>query len=120
MTKIRYALAATLAACLTAGVAAAQSAPTPASPPPSSPAAATSDQKLVVPSGQSNNTMQTITDTSVTTPTTPATTIDASATVATGTVQVISNPPVPDTAANRAKYGQPLSNAGRRTKAAGN
>jgi hypothetical protein len=27
---------------------------------------------------------------------------------------------VPDTKENRAKYGQPLSNAGRRTRAAGN
>ena len=33
---------------------------------------------------------------------------------------VISNGPVPDTRANRAKYGQPLSHAGKMTKAAGN
>ena len=33
---------------------------------------------------------------------------------------VVSNGPVPDTPANRAKYGQPLSHAGRATKAAGN
>jgi hypothetical protein len=33
---------------------------------------------------------------------------------------LISNGPVPDTPANRAKYGQPLSNAGRLTKPAGN
>jgi len=33
---------------------------------------------------------------------------------------VISNGPVPDTPQNRAKYGQPLSNAGRLTKPAGN
>jgi hypothetical protein len=30
------------------------------------------------------------------------------------------NGPIPDTKANRAKYGQPLSSAGKRTKAAGN
>jgi hypothetical protein len=33
---------------------------------------------------------------------------------------LISNGPVPDTPANRAKYGQPLSHAGRATKPAGN
>jgi hypothetical protein len=32
----------------------------------------------------------------------------------------ISNPPVPDTLANRAKYGLPLSNAGRHTRPARN
>jgi hypothetical protein len=35
-------------------------------------------------------------------------------------VDVISNGPVPDTRANRAKYGAPLSNAGRLTRPAGN
>jgi hypothetical protein len=35
-------------------------------------------------------------------------------------VDVISNGPIPDTPANRAKYGQPLSHAGKLTKAAGN
>jgi hypothetical protein len=34
--------------------------------------------------------------------------------------QVISNGPIPDTRANRAKYGRPLSQAGRMTKAKGN
>ncbi|HEY4030190.1 MAG TPA: hypothetical protein VGM25_07590 [Caulobacteraceae bacterium] len=33
---------------------------------------------------------------------------------------LISNGPVPDTPANRAKYGQPLSHAGKITKPAGN
>jgi hypothetical protein len=33
---------------------------------------------------------------------------------------LVSNPPVPDTPENRTKYGHPLSNAGRRTQAAGN
>ena len=37
-----------------------------------------------------------------------------------GGTDVISSGPVPDTAANRAKYGQPMSNAGRMTKPAGN
>lgn len=34
--------------------------------------------------------------------------------------ELLTNGPIPDTKANRAKYGQPLSNAGRATKAAGN
>jgi hypothetical protein len=41
-----------------------------------------------------------------------------SATGGNGDVQVVSNGPVPDTAANRAKY-KPLSHAGRRSKSAG-
>jgi hypothetical protein len=32
----------------------------------------------------------------------------------------VTNGPVPDTPANRAKYGRPMSNAGRRTAPAGN
>ena len=36
------------------------------------------------------------------------------------TTEVIASAPVPDTPANRARYGQPLSNGGRRTGAAGN
>jgi hypothetical protein len=39
---------------------------------------------------------------------------------ATAGTDLISNGPVPDTPANRAKYGQPMSHAGRMTKAAGN
>ena len=34
--------------------------------------------------------------------------------------QIVSNGPVPDTAANRARLGKPDSHAGRRTSAAGN
>ena len=37
-----------------------------------------------------------------------------------GGADVVSNGPVPDTPANRAKYGKPMSNAGRMTKPAGN
>ncbi len=36
------------------------------------------------------------------------------------TVTTLTNGPVPDTPANRAKYGQPMSNAGKRTPAKGN
>jgi hypothetical protein len=37
-----------------------------------------------------------------------------------GDPNVISNPPIPDTPANRAQFGKPMSNAGRHTAAAGN
>ena len=36
-----------------------------------------------------------------------------------GDPNVISNPPVPDTPANRAAFGKPMSNAGRHTAASG-
>ncbi|WP_068878567.1 MULTISPECIES: hypothetical protein [unclassified Phenylobacterium] len=36
------------------------------------------------------------------------------------TTSTVTNGPVPDTAENRAKYGQPLSRAGKRTAARGN
>jgi hypothetical protein len=36
------------------------------------------------------------------------------------TTRTVTNGPVPDTAENRAKYGQPMSNAGKRSAAAGN
>jgi len=39
---------------------------------------------------------------------------------ATVTVTTLTNGPVPDTKENRAKYGQPMSNAGKRTPAKGN
>jgi hypothetical protein len=43
-----------------------------------------------------------------------------SPTATAGTEQQVTNGPIPDTRENRAKYGQPLSRAGRATKAAGN
>ena len=45
---------------------------------------------------------------------------DASATMPIVTTRVVTNGPVPDTAENRARYGQPLSRAGKRTAPAGN
>lgn len=37
-----------------------------------------------------------------------------------GEASVVSNGPVPDTAENRAKYGRPMSNAGKKSSPAGN
>ncbi|MGH1558289.1 fasciclin domain-containing protein [Caulobacter segnis] len=45
---------------------------------------------------------------------------DAQATLKAGDANVVSNPPVADTKANRAKYGAPMSNAGKRTVPKGN
>jgi hypothetical protein len=45
---------------------------------------------------------------------------NASATVDANGTQVIASQPVPDTRANRAAYGQPLSRAGKRTAPKGN
>jgi len=45
---------------------------------------------------------------------------DVSANAASFTNLTVTNGPVPDTRENRAKYGQPLSNAGKRTAARGN
>jgi hypothetical protein len=45
---------------------------------------------------------------------------NASTTVDANGNAVVASQPVPDTAANRASYGQPLSRAGKRTKPAGN
>lgn len=55
--------------------------------------------------------------TDVTAPAASATNYAQAASVTTTTV---TNGPVPDTAENRAKYGQPLSRAGKRTAARGN
>ncbi|MDR7229832.1 putative surface protein with fasciclin (FAS1) repeats [Caulobacter sp. BE264] len=45
---------------------------------------------------------------------------DEQATLKAGDANVVSNPPVADTPENRAKYGKPMSNAGKRTAAKGN
>ena len=66
------------------------------------------------------------TDTGVTTSTSTETTsatdagAPASAQAGTVTTSMVTNGPVPDTAENRAKYGQPMSRAGKRTAAKGN
>lgn len=45
---------------------------------------------------------------------------DEQATLKAGDANVVSNPPVADTPENRAKYGKPMSNAGKRTAPKGN
>ncbi len=55
-----------------------------------------------------------------TTPMAPSADTSAANSNATVTETTVTNGPVPDTAANRAKYGAPLSHAGKKTKPAGN
>ncbi len=55
-----------------------------------------------------------------TTPMAPSADTSAANSNATVTETTVTNGPVPDTAANRAKYGAPMSHAGKKTKPAGN
>lgn len=112
MFHLRYVIAASVAACLAGGVAAAQ----PASPPtPASATAPTASQGQSAPAAIDRATQAS----AMTTEPANAT---VSATVDANGVQhlLVASPPVPDTPANRAKYGQPLSNAGRHTQPSGN
>jgi hypothetical protein len=111
MSTLRLALALSAATALLAGAAAAQpaydnsqSAPPPApmasdpnaAPPPAAPMTDTTAPMAATSAGS-----------------------NVSATLADGT-QVIASPPVPDTRANRARFGGPMSRAGKRTAPAGN
>jgi hypothetical protein len=49
-----------------------------------------------------------------------AATPEPAAASTTVTTELVASAPVPDTPANRARYGQPMSNAGKRTAARGN
>jgi hypothetical protein len=95
-------LVAGLATCLAGSGAAAQ--PAPASPPvlDSAPAASPDQATLPTPAESQG--------------------VNTSVTVATDGARhlQISSPPVPDTKVNRAKYGGPMSNAGRHTRPARN
>jgi len=108
MFRLRNVLVAPIAACLLGGVAGAQPAPAP-SPATSEPQAAQATPALELATPAS------------------ATTAAPSRLIVTSTVDafggrhlLITNAPVPDTPENRARYGQPLSNAGEHTPPAGN
>ena len=120
MTLTRLLTAAGFAAMLAAGSAYAQS----------------TDTDTTVSVDTQGNTTTTTTTTTVTDPVTglpvaadaaatagvPASSLTTTTMGEPGTVttRTVTNGPVPDTAENRAKYGQPLSRAGRRTAARGN
>jgi len=117
MPLVRSALIAT-AACLIGAAAYAQPSSTDQS---AAPPAASSDMNAPAatpPSsdmnGQTGASAQAPAGASVGSATNTSATVDANGN------QVIASAPVPDTPANRAAYGQPLSRAGRRTKPAGN
>jgi hypothetical protein len=107
-----YRLVASVAACLAAGVAAAQ--PAPAPPPDASGPAAMPSDRATPP--QADNQAPADATPAVSASVNTSVTVDASG----ARHLLISNAPVRDTPDNRAKYGAPLSNAGRHTQPAGN
>lgn len=50
----------------------------------------------------------------------PTASPEQAATLTPGSANVVTNGPIPDTAENRARYGAPISNGGKRTTPAGN
>ena len=121
--RIRLMIAAAATAALFAGGAFAQNdtavnPPTPNAAPPSATGDAAPAQSPgpAAPAGASANSPST--DASTVAPAAGAPTERAPA--ASAGTELLTNGPVPDTRANRAKYGQPLSHAGRATRAAGN
>ena len=101
--NVQHLLTIAAATALIGGVAVAQqSTTTTVNPVP--PSAPSSTDPTPAPVGAATSTSVTTTDT----------------TGASMTVSMVTNGPVPDTAANRAKYGQPMSHAGKRTPARGN
>ena len=84
--------------------------------------------KVRVPLGSATTTTEappaepaTVSATSTEEPAAPAaSTSSSNVSATTFTSMTVTNGPVPDTKENRAKYGQPMSRAGKRTAAAGN
>jgi len=119
--RIRLMIATATTAALLAGAAFAQPSPstgdTAVNPPASSDqlpagvAAGNAATTLSTPSGQAGADAASVA---------PAAGAPAERTSANAGTEVVSNGPIPDTRANRAKYGAPLSTAGRLTKPAGN
>jgi hypothetical protein len=111
--NLNHLLAAAAALTLSAGAAYAQD-PAPSEQPAAAPAPEAAPPAVVP--GSSTTDVAT-SPSGVTTATTSAVAAGSNASV---TVSLTTNGPVPDTAENRAKYGQPLSHAGKRTAAKGN
>src|SRR5688572_27865140 len=121
--KTNTLLAAASAFALISGGAALAQAKSDVTPPADETAASSTSTDTTVSSTPADTTSTTTTDTT-TSATTDTTTTSATATSATSsgtaasfTTQMVTNGPVPDTAENRAKYGQPMSRAGKRTAA---
>jgi hypothetical protein len=127
--RLNTLLAAAAVAALTAGVAVAQSpsmsggsdtSAAPANPGATdsmTPAAPADNSTMAAPSAAQNGAPASATmGGPVASSPTPA---DQAYTLKAGDANVISNPPIPDTKANRAQFGKPMSNAGRHTAASG-
>ena len=112
LLKISAAAAALVAATAIAGAASAQDQAAPASAPAdqTAPAAAQADA----------NATQTTSSTAATSSNSSGYNVGAPQTDPNTGAQVVTNGPVPDTAANRARFGKPDSHAGKRTAPAGN
>jgi hypothetical protein len=118
--RLNTLLAAAAIAALTAGAAVAQTSAAPMNSADPN-AVAPTDPSATAPSAGQNGTPASATMGNPNTVLEPSPTPAASAyTLKAGDPNVISNPPVPDTPANRAQYGKPMSNAGRHTAPAGN
>jgi hypothetical protein len=117
--RLNILLAAAAIAAMTAGAAAAQTSAAPGgsdttpAPMNSGPSMAPSADQAGTPAAATMGNPNVVVESSPT-PVASAYTLKA------GDPNVISNPPIPDTPANRALFGKPMSNAGRHTAAAGN
>ena len=117
MPLVRYTFAAAAAALLVGGAAVAQPA-MPAGTSPDNNANPPAQDQSTPPPATTSDTGSMGGQTDTATPATGAAS-NTSADVASGGVQVIASQPVPDTRANRAKYGQPMSHAGKHTAPTG-
>jgi hypothetical protein len=121
--RLNILLAAAAIAAMTAGAAAAQTSAAPGgsdtSPAPMN--SGVNDPAATAPSADQNGTPASASmgNPNVTVESSP-TPVASAYTLKAGDPNVISNPPIPDTPANRAQFGKPMSNAGRHTAAAGN
>jgi hypothetical protein len=110
--KITHLMTAAALATLMGGAAYAQDQAAPATPDPSMPAPA----PAATPPAQYNYNA----NSGATTAPASSSTLGDPATMKAGDASVVSNGPVPDTPANRARYGKPMSNAGKKSTPAGN
>jgi hypothetical protein len=120
MPLVRYVIAAAAAACLIGGVAVAQPAPQTGGTPDNNANPPASDQSATpAPATTPDQSAPADQTAPAAAPTATGTNTSASVDAATG-AQVIASAPVPDTPTNRAKYGKPMSRAGKLTQPAGN
>ena|SRR5665213_3122335 len=117
--KITHLMTAAALATLIGGAAYAQDQATPAPatmPPPAADQSAMPPATTGAPAAQYNYNA----NSGATTAPASSSTLGDPTTMKAGDASVVSNGPVPDTAENRAKYGKPMSNAGKKSAPAGN